>query len=279
MSNALIEKRYQTKIIITPQVIQYYVYSKSMRYDFETIRKDYDKSLEGEKSIKSLYRSRNNLLLTISSNVNYYSKFITLTMAKTTLSRDEFLKYFKHFTKNFHRQFKQKLKYVGVLERQKKRGLKENNEGSWHIHLIVFNSQKLHFPTLKQCWAQYGSVDIKKCRHVSELGVYMLKYLTKENVELNKKAILTSQGLELPSISRDIGQYVPNHFDFSKSYSFYQGNVKEATTIEELESMEVHVWFYEIHLNRPKRKKEEIISLDPFSQALSEASPGHRVSV
>jgi hypothetical protein len=94
--------------------------------------------------------------------------------------------------------FGENLKYIGVLERQKKRGLKENNLGSIHIHLVVFNSKKLDFDVLKRCWTS-GSVDVKLVDFTANLGVYMAKYITKDNIsDFHKHLILKSKGLKKP---------------------------------------------------------------------------------
>lgn len=189
---------YNKKIVIAGDKIQVYDYLYPMPKSFKTERTNYQKNGD-KKKIYSLQRTRNNLILTINSNVNYYSKFITLTTKETTLNRTEFLKMFKVFKIYFEREFKEQLKYVGVMERQKKRGLKEDNDGSIHLHLIVFNSQKLAFKRLKACWP-YGSIDIKKVDYNSNLGVYLAKYLTKDNInDFNKKSLLKSRNLKEPT--------------------------------------------------------------------------------
>lgn len=249
-----IKQTYQTKVIITDNVIQYYTYSKPIAIGMESDRTNYEKSSIGEKTSKSLQRARNNLFLTISANVTKYSKFMTLTTKETCLNREEFLKMFKQFQKNFIRIFGYQLKYVSVLERQKLRGIKEGNSGSWHIHLIVFNSEKLEFEKLKQAWEYYGSVDIKKVRHVENLGVYMIKYLTKDNVQFHKKTILKSQNLKQPTINYDNYFIIPEKFDYSSTYSFVLSDKDEFASTDELERLTVVVNYYEKHLKHKPLK-------------------------
>lgn len=194
--------KYKHKYILTYGKIRHYAYDIELNQNYErkenALKKGKRKT--GQKSKKSINRVKDNLVLTIQSNITNYSKFITLTTKESCLNRDDFLQYFKIFKQNFKRIFGYSLKYVGVLERQKKRGIKENNIGSVHCHLVVFNPEKLDFHKLKRCWG-YGSVDVKKIDSVANLGVYMAKYLTKDNLnEFNKKLILKSRNLKKPLV-------------------------------------------------------------------------------
>jgi hypothetical protein len=180
---------YNIKIIKSGNLIQEYKYSKPIKINTNSQRENYDKKAVGDKSSKSLNRTRNNMIRTINSNITPYSKFITLTVKENITDRNIFLDYFDAFRRKFKSSFNEQLKYLGVLEQQKR--------GAWHIHLIVFNSKKLDFNILKSIWP-VGSVDIKKVDTTDNLGRYLAKYLTKENVELNKKAILKSRNLKEP---------------------------------------------------------------------------------
>lgn len=193
--------KYKHKYIITQGKIRHYEYSMPMAKDYEREEKIQrkGKNLNTTKSTRSINRVKDNLVLTIQANVKEYSKFITLTTTTPCLDREQFLTYFKIFKQNFQKNFGCSLAYVGVLERQKKRGKKEGNEGSIHAHLVVFNNQKLDFKLLKKCWGAYGSIDIKKVDSHENLGVYMAKYLTKDSLsEFNKKLILKSRNLKKP---------------------------------------------------------------------------------
>ena len=181
--------KYKRKIIVSGKLIQQYDYIKPISSGYVKARENYEKATDGEKHYKSLNRARNNMVRTINSNITKYSKFITLTVKENITDRDIFLKYFKNFRRNFKNNFNEPLKYLGVLEQQKR--------GAWHIHLVVFNNQKLDFQLLKKCWT-VGSVDIKLIDSVNNIGRYLAKYLTKEHVELNKKAILKSRNLKKP---------------------------------------------------------------------------------
>jgi len=127
------------------------------------------------KSDYSYKRALDNLIWTIDSNITPFSKFITLTFAKAELDYDQAMEKFKNFTKNFKRKFKFKLQYSRIAERQRKRGLKEKNKGSWHFHIIVYIEKKLDFKLLKQCWS-YGSVDLKLVDFQKNIALYFGKY-------------------------------------------------------------------------------------------------------
>ena len=180
---------YSRKIIISGDLIQVYDYKIPISNGYTSDRENYDKNKTGIKSQYSLNRARNNMIRTINANVCQYSKFITLTTKENITDREQFLKMFDSFRRNFRNNLKEALKYLGVLEQQKR--------GAWHIHLVVFNKKKLDFLTLKKCWT-VGSVDLKKVDYNRNLGIYLAKYLTKENIQLNKKAVLKSRNLTKP---------------------------------------------------------------------------------
>ena len=212
---------YKSKTIIAGNHIRRLDCSVSILYGFENKKSNYEKKTEGEKKDYSLRRTQDNLVLTIDCNVNKYSKFLTLTFRSPVLERDEAMKYFNSFQKFFKREFNEVLRYVGVTERQKKRGINENNEGSWHFHLVVFNSRKLDFEKLKSAWP-YGSVDIKKIDKVENLGRYLGKYLSKGNENgLNKKSVLKSRGLKEPIELKNEIPYSDMVQTYQRSYERY----------------------------------------------------------
>jgi len=239
---------YKTKVQTTDSLIKYWVYSKPITYDYESKRQNYEKAKEGNKRQDSLNRSRSKMIDLIDANVNYYSKFITLTLNEkySQLARDEFLKKFKQFQKNFKRKFNKALAYVGVLEKQFKRQKKYNlKQAPWHIHLIVFISQKLDFKILKKCWP-YGSVDIKKVDYQGNLSIYLAKYLTKDNIKLNKKAFLSSRNLKKPNVITTTEVIIPNNPTYEKSYLGFQNGKKDLDHVMEIK-------YYEFRKTKTKK--------------------------
>jgi len=186
---------------------------------------------------------------TINANITPYSKFITLTTRDTCLDLKTFLTWFKSFCRQFKRKFGYGLPYIGITERQKKRGIKEGNAGSWHIHLAVFIQHKLDLKLLCSCWTR-GHLDIQLLYHFSDIGRYMMKYLTKDNADigLNKKMILKSHNLVSPACFTSYEVVVVPNYDYTISYNFYQGNLNfdlENNCFDEQKMN--HCTIYEIH--------------------------------
>lgn len=216
---------YRCKVVTAGNKQQFFNYSQPQFKGYKVFRTDYTKDIDGVKSESNLQRTRNALVLLIDANAGKYSKFITLTFAQTELDRKKAFDKFKQFTKDFQKKFGYPLRYVLVVEHQKKRGIKEGNDGSLHFHLVVFNESKLPFSHLKHIWGKYGSLDIKKVDSTNNLGVYMAKYLTKEEQQLNKKGFTSSHNLQKPVIEYLPLNYTPQAIStFSNTYIVYNGS-------------------------------------------------------
>ena len=232
---------YKTKVQTTDSLIKYWVYSKPITYDYESKRQNYQKAKEGLKRQDSLNRSRSKMIDLIDANVNYYSKFITLTLNDSykSVDRNQLIEMFKTFKKYFKRKFKKSISYVGVIEKQFKRQKKYNlDKAPLHIHLIVFITQKLDFKTLKKCWP-YGSIDIKKVDDNANLSIYIAKYLTKENVKLNKKAFISSRNLQKPSCYNSTDIIIPDNATYENTYLGFQNGIKDIDHVMQVKYFEV----------------------------------------
>jgi len=216
---------YNTKITITKNRVRVIKTNKKLEvgYERKVNRYNYEKASEGDKSDYSFKRALDNLVLTIDSNVTYYSKFITLTFANTILDYKQAMRKFNIFTYNFKRKFGQKLLYTRISERQRERGKEENNDGSWHFHLIVYINKKLDFKLLKSCWP-WGSVDLKKVDNNKNLARYFGKYFSKQksDIALNNNLVSHSQGLKRPSVIYDIDNFVFDNYKllYNKEYTY-----------------------------------------------------------
>ena len=219
---------YYQKIVQTPLQVRVYTYSGQVPDDYETDREQYEKRTDGDKSVASLNRAKDQLGLIIQCNIQRFSKFITLTTAENIKDRSEFLKKFKRLREQFKRQYGYALKYSAVMETQKR--------GAWHIHLVAYNlTEKIDIKKLDALWqrvAGKGHLDLKLVDDTKNLYKYLIKYLTKEEVGLNKKAVLNSRDLERPEIVKTV--HVLNYQkywgldnpDYSKTWSVYQGDLK-----------------------------------------------------
>jgi hypothetical protein len=214
---------YTVKLIETPYLIRQITYNKPVP-QVSKQRDTYAKDITGTKQDISIRRTKDRLALTIQCNVKKYSKFITFT-TRELITRTEFLKRWNNFTKYFYREYGYRIKYSAVMETQKR--------GAWHIHCMAYNlTHKLDIKRLCELWqpkhTDYNSVDVKVIDSHLNAFKYVIKYLTKEEVQINKKAVLNSHKLEQPTIIEtdriDLSSIngVP---DFVKSWSVYHGNI------------------------------------------------------
>ncbi len=241
---------YKTKVLITENVIQYYVYEKPIIDNYKAKRINYAKDKEGDKQEASLNRARDNLIMTIEANNTTYTKFLTLTCKDNIFDRKIFLQMFQVFRLQFKKQFGYSLKYLAILEKQFKRQKKFNlPDAPWHIHLIVFNHKKLDFSRLKKIWGKYGSLDIKKLDDRKNISLYFAKYLTKDNIKKNKKAILKSYNLKSPNVYKSLESIIPNEYTYHSTYLLYRKDKNDAT-IEDVNQCN----FFEIRLNRKEKE-------------------------
>lgn len=224
---------YKSKIeILKNGLIRVYDYDKPLQCKVSKVRDDYSKNEEKQSELninKSLNRTRNNLKNLIDNNVSQFSKFITLTYKATELDRKQVLIDFNRFSDRFEYHYHERPRYVAILEHQKERGKKECNEGSYHIHMILFNDSKIDFKFFEsKIWVK-GSCNTKKVDSTANLGRYLMKYITKEMViqehVFNKKNILRSHNLQVvePIYNKDnmqdVVEQIPNiKLEYKKNY-------------------------------------------------------------
>jgi len=194
---------YNQKVIVAGNLIQTYTYTKPIFKDYHQ-RHEKHRNDFGEKSLKSLYRLRNNIALTIESNITPFTKFLTLTTAEPIYDRVVLTDIFRDFKRKFKKSFGFDFKYVGVIEKQKERQKKFNlPDAPLHYHFVVFIDKFLPFEALKDLWGIYGSLDIKKVKN-TEVSRYLMKYITKEHTTFNKKGIMKSHNLIKPMVRTEL---------------------------------------------------------------------------
>lgn len=191
-------KRRDIKIVISGDIVELYEYRIPIsveKREHEIIKGSKEETTKREDNLR---RAQAEIRRYVWNNITKYSKFITLTYAETCLDYDKVLFDMKMFFKNLSREGYSKLKYLWILEHQKGRGVKENNEGSLHVHLVLFLDDFLPFQILNKCWKQ-GSTDIEKIDDVDNVGAYICKYLTKEEFDLfERNSYHISRGLPKP---------------------------------------------------------------------------------
>lgn len=197
------------KFVTCGDIVEVYGYKVPVRVG-ETRKHNIIKSLPDENTEKrkdNLYRARQTVRRIIWSNQSKYTKFVTLTYAKTILDLNKVKRNITTFVQAM-RRLGYDMKYLYVLEHQKERGLKEGNEGCLHIHMIIFIDQYIPYQDLNKCW-KYGQTDINAIDDVRNLGAYVCKYITKENIaEFGMRSFSCSLGLDHGKVERFyVGQY------------------------------------------------------------------------
>lgn len=190
-----------SKVVVSGDVVEVYTFSKGIRCGhergYEIVRRsgstvDHEDDLQ--KREDNLYRARQRIRRLIWANQTKYTKFLTLTYAKTELDIDKVQRDIKTFVQRMRRHGYD-MKYVYVLEHQRSRGLKEGNDGCLHVHMLIFNDEKIDLDMLNECWG-HGNTDISALKDVKNVGAYVCKYITKDTLAaFNKKVFSCSRGL------------------------------------------------------------------------------------
>lgn len=157
-----------------------------------------------EKREDNLFRARTKVKNVINSNLSPHTKFLTLTTQNTVLDEKLFRRKLTTFFQAMKRE-NYSLRYLYVLERQKERGKKEGNEGSFHAHIIIFNDEYIPYEIINKHWK--GNTDIHILdglkyddnEKINSVADYVCKYITKENLnDFNKHCYFTSNNLIKP---------------------------------------------------------------------------------
>ena len=190
------------KCVVSGDIVELYFYKVPVACGFKRdydIEKDINKS--NEKREGNLLRARKTIRQVIWSNQTKYTKFITLTYAEAVFDVDQVRYDIKQFTKNMRRKGYD-MKYLYVLENQRNRGVKEDNEGSLHVHMVLFIDKYIPKDDIDNCWKK-GFTGINAIDNVNNLGAYVCKYLTKDNLtEFGRRSFSCSLGLQRPSEER-----------------------------------------------------------------------------
>lgn len=195
------------KAVISGNHVELYKYSMPILCEFEkqTNPKVTKAQEAGEKREDNLSRARQTVRRLIWCNLTPHTKFLTLTCKDTCTDVKAFQRKMQTFFQAMTRKG-YKLRYLYVLERQKKRGVKEGNSGTWHAHVVVFNDEKIPLEVLKSCW-KHGRTEIKMLNglrvkddeKINDVGAYVCKYITKEAaLEFGMQCFRCSNGLHRP---------------------------------------------------------------------------------
>lgn len=162
----------------------------------------------------------------------YNPKFLTLTFGENISNVEEanllHTKFIKKFNYKIFQKKKIELKYVSVIEFQKR--------GAIHYHMVLFNIPYILSESVFKVWG-HGYIKIKKVNEHKNVARYLTKYMSKNNYDerlISKKRYFCSHGLLKPiEIKREVDvlqlyQKMPKEYLSSEiAYvSQYHGEVK-----------------------------------------------------
>lgn len=192
-------KHYNVKAVWSGSIVELYEYENSI-IKGET-NNGLGRSIEANEENKArhrkntLARARRTVRRLINANVDAWGeipKFLTLTFAKNITDLKQANYEFKKFRQRLEYELKLKLKYVAVVEFQKR--------GAIHYHVVFFNLPFVESNYLSDIWFN-GFIKINAIEHVDNVGAYVTKYMTKDNDDnrlIGKKSYFTSRGLKKP---------------------------------------------------------------------------------
>ena len=196
---------YNRKLVISGNVVELYEYDIEQLRGFE--KKNHvgrgggdeitqeDKDLNRE---RVLLRAKRDLRRLINANVGVYRekpKFLTLTFKKNITDTTEANYEWKKFRQRLEYRIKKKLKYIVVVEFQKR--------GAVHYHAVLFNMPYIHFSEYNKIWNNgflqidgLEDIEDKDLSEVDNIGAYVSKYMTKASAERleGKKSYFTARG-------------------------------------------------------------------------------------
>jgi hypothetical protein len=186
----------------------------------------------------SLQRTRTNIKYVVECNITPYTKFATFTFAKALKDRTEVITAFRTLTRNYQRLYGEKLKYLYVIE-QGKRSTKR-----LHIHAVIFNNRYITLTEMRKLWT-HGSVRINKVDDTDNIGLYLMKYITKDMTEAKKKGYISSKALIQPQTYR-----LPHHIPINDTDCTYIKHYTIPLYNKKNEKVgEVRASLYEIPIN------------------------------
>lgn len=222
---------YYTKVLRTKTRLYTWHYSNPIYYGFPTTRSQQEKqekAIIGAKREDSLTRTRNNAKVLLELNLTPYTKFLTLTYAKAPSDRQQVIKDFNSFIKRFNKERKAKLQYLYVQEQGK------SNTKRWHVHAVLFHDEYIPARDLARIWGK-GHVKVNAIDDYRNIGLYLVKYITKDIVALNKKGYISSLGLIKPEYERitttsPVDTRTADYtYTYTRKYLDKQGNQVEQT--------------------------------------------------
>lgn len=171
---------YAEKLILSGGFLEFYKYAKIQNKGYtrqkiprklvsEQKELDFHKELKQKiKSMFSINRTRTIIRRIVNSNKDF-TKFITLTFKENFSDIEKANRIFSKFIMRLKYKFPE-LKYLAVIEFQQR--------GAVHYHMVS-NLPYIPNKKLQKLWGQ-GFIRINEIKHVTNLGAYVCKYLSKD---------------------------------------------------------------------------------------------------
>jgi hypothetical protein len=221
-----VSKFYDSKLIKSGSVYELYEYEKSIKLGDTNNRLGRKKQATEEDKKRhrrnTLANAKKTVISLINANVDAWGqkpKFVTLTFADNIQDIKTANYEFKKFKQRLEYMVKVKLKYVCVIEFQKR--------GAIHYHVVFFNLPYIKSNIIADIWAQ-GFIKINAIDDVDNVGAYVSKYMTKNDDDIEKtqplegqKSYFTSRGLKKPEeiiLNKKKKQQLKNDLSNYKKY-------------------------------------------------------------
>lgn len=191
--------RYNKKVVKSGNILEIYEYEIPQVNGYKKPKKDFcytngsspENQLENRRRVAN--RARREVRRIVNANEDNNDgnslKFVTFTFAENITDFRIANYEWKKFRQRLERKLLIKLKYLTVIEFQKR--------GAIHYHCIFFNIPFINNKDLAAIWGQ-GFIKINKLKEIDNVGAYVCKYIGKDLQEdrlKREKCYFTSKGL------------------------------------------------------------------------------------
>ena len=193
-------RQFNRRVIVSGNVMDVFEYEKPVFKGFAKKKVGRGNSLHTSQEVKEMNRcktvQRAKAYVRRKINANpQLNKFLTLTYADNVTDLNIARKDFDKFVKRVKTRYKDS-QYVDVIEFQKR--------GAIHFHLLC-NLPYIDIDKLAKIWG-FGFVKINRIDNVDNVGAYVTKYMTKDNMDerlIGRKSYSMSKGLKEPQTITD----------------------------------------------------------------------------
>ena len=195
MRNISTIRKFNRKLVVSGNVLEYYEYEKTVARGFASKRVGRSnacvtsKETKAENRKKTAQRAKQTVRRYANANPQL-NKFFTLTFAENQKDLDYARYEFDKFIKRLKTRYSN-FQYIEVVEFQKR--------GAVHFHILC-NLEYVPVKELAEIWGN-GFVKINRIDNVDNVGAYMTKYMTKDNVDerlAERKSYSMSKNLHVP---------------------------------------------------------------------------------